>query len=563
MVTQHSRIQRLDSALSPNPNPNPIENYPRLKPILGIAFVYLAIASFVQFFFSGAVPIPIWPPAGLALVALYQYRFSALIAIGCAEFLFRLLWQTQDFPLSLMLSGGAVAQAAIGVKLLRQHPREIWINRPKDAFRSLLTIIFISTLINPTLRLVGLRDSLSISLSGWQHHLQVWITLWLGDILGVLCILAFCLSSSDIVPLIQRRWQEFLGGFLVLYIVGFSIFGAPARAAIHQFHPEFWIMPILLMAAFHMGLAGATLASTSLCAIATWGLRVHRGPFVAFSSNLYTSTIATQIFMLIATLTTLGMATAELQLQKSERQRILLSRYFPPQLIPKLADLDNPLSDRRQSIALLYADITGFSSMISSFTPEATMALLRAFYARIEACVFKHQGVVERYTGDGMVVVFGVPERTNQEATQALACAYAMIEDLAVYNTQQGLLGIPPIVIGIGIDYGSVVMGNVGTERNLNFLVAGKSPKMAIRLKDLCTQYQADICISQLFREAVRRENPANPLLEGFNALGPKRLLGFNDPVRIWVLQSHMTNTYYDTAPTITDSDTDGHSLQS
>lgn len=555
MVTQHARIREVNSALSPRPNP--IQNPPKLQLILGITLVYLAIASIVQFCFPQPIPIPLWPPAGLALIAGYQYRSSAWIAVGCGEFLLRLVLQNRGLPLSLLLSVGAVAQAWVGVRILHQHPYDVWLHRPKAAFRSLLVLIFASTLINATLRFGAWSYSPASVLGDKVYGSQVWTTFWFGDALGILCILAIALALPEAKAVLQKRGQELAGGCLLLWLVGFSIFGAPAQAAIHALHPEFWMMPFLVVAALRLGLVGATVASTSLCAIAIWGIRVQRGPFIAFSSQVDTAVIAAQIFMLIATLMTLGIATADTQLQKSERQRILLSRYFAPQLVDKLADLDTPLSDRRQSIALLYVDITGFSTLISNFSPDAIMSLLRAFYALMEACIFKHEGVVERYTGDGIVAVFGVPERTSQDATQALACAHAMIENLAIYNAQQGLLGVPPIVIGIGIDYGSVVMGNVGTDRNLNFMMAGKSTKTAIRLKELCTQYQADICMSQLFREAVRRENPANPLLEGFTALGPKRLLGFKDSIRIWVLQSQMTNTYYDAASTAAAVDAD------
>ena len=115
--------------------------------------------------------------------------------------------------------------------------------------------------------------------------------------------------------------------------------------------------------------------------------------------------------------------------QEAERARNNLSRYFSPNVVALLAAQDDPLGTvRRETVGVLFADIVGFTQMTETMPPEAVLAMLREFHARMTAQIFACAGTVDKYIGDAIVAVFGVPSATARDAANALACAEKMIE---------------------------------------------------------------------------------------------------------------------------------------
>src|SRR5271163_2474900 len=102
--------------------------------------------------------------------------------------------------------------------------------------------------------------------------------------------------------------------------------------------------------------------------------------------------------------------------QAAERARNNLARYFSPNIVEMLAAQDEPLGAvRRETIAVLFADIVGFTQMAETMPPEAVMAMLREFHARMTAQIFASGGTVDKYIGDAIVAVFGVPSASARQ----------------------------------------------------------------------------------------------------------------------------------------------------
>jgi len=101
-----------------------------------------------------------------------------------------------------------------------------------------------------------------------------------------------------------------------------------------------------------------------------------------------------------------------------------LSRYFSPNIVEMLAAQDQPLGAvRRQTVAVLFVDIVGFTRMAEAMPPEAVVTMLRQYHERMTAQIFACGGTVEKYIGDEIFAVFGVPEENNDDAANALICA--------------------------------------------------------------------------------------------------------------------------------------------
>src|SRR6266581_5343360 len=119
------------------------------------------------------------------------------------------------------------------------------------------------------------------------------------------------------------------------------------------------------------------------------------------------------------------------QREAAERARNNLSRYFSPNIVEMLAAQDEPLGAvRRQIVAVLFVDIVGFTRMAEAMQPEAVVTLLRQFHERMTAQIFACGGTVEKYIGDAIRAVFGVPTASDNDAANALACAEKMIDAL-------------------------------------------------------------------------------------------------------------------------------------
>src|SRR5205814_4789016 len=154
----------------------------------------------------------------------------------------------------------------------------------------------------------------------------------------------------------------------------------------------------------------------------------------------------------------------------AERARNNLSRYFSPNIVEMLAAQDEPLGAvRRQTVAVLFVDIVGFTRMVEEMPPEAVVTLLRDFHERMTAEIFACGGTVEKYIGDAIMAVFGVPTPSDDDAANALICADRMVAALDCWNAERVQHGQAPLAIGIGLNYGPAVLGDVGSEHSMSF----------------------------------------------------------------------------------------------
>src|SRR5262249_2229335 len=152
----------------------------------------------------------------------------------------------------------------------------------------------------------------------------------------------------------------------------------------------------------------------------------------------------------------------------AERARNNLSRYFSPNIVELLASQDEPLgAGRRETVAVLFADMVGFTRMAEVMAPEDVLELLREFHTRMTAQIFASGGIVDQYMGDGIFSVFGVPAASSDDAASALNCAGMMLQALESWNDERIGKGEPRLDIGIGLNYGPVVLGDVGSEHSM------------------------------------------------------------------------------------------------
>ncbi|HSI01386.1 MAG TPA: adenylate/guanylate cyclase domain-containing protein, partial [Reyranella sp.] len=195
--------------------------------------------------------------------------------------------------------------------------------------------------------------------------------------------------------------------------------------------------------------------------------------------------------------------TLDRQRAEAERARANLARYFSPNLVDLLADSDEPLGPvRRQTVAVLFADIVGFTRMAEAMPPEAVVAMLREFHQRMADRIFACGGTIEKYIGDEIFAVFGLPDASPHDALAALRCASGMLDALDAWNAERAARGELPLAMGIGLNYGPAVLGDVGTEHSLAFTVIGDTVNVANRLQGLTRELRTPLVVA----DAVLRQ---------------------------------------------------------
>jgi adenylate cyclase len=227
----------------------------------------------------------------------------------------------------------------------------------------------------------------------------------------------------------------------------------------------------------------------------------------------------------------------ERQRAAAERARNNLSRYFSPNLVEMLAERDEPLGAvRRQTVAVLFADIVGFTRMAEGMTPEAVVSMLREYHERMTAQIFACGGTVDKYIGDEIFAVFGVPAASSEDAANALKCADMMLRALECWNEEREARGEPRLAIGIGLNYGPAVLGDVGSEHSFSFTVIGDTVNTASRLQRLTRSLETSVVVGGALVDAVNSgaSNTAAALVSQLRDRGEQALRGRAGAVRIW-----------------------------
>jgi len=218
-----------------------------------------------------------------------------------------------------------------------------------------------------------------------------------------------------------------------------------------------------------------------------------------------------------------------------ERERTNLARYFSPNVVEQLSKNDEPLKQvRTQNVAVLFADIVDFTAYADRRTPMDVIATLRQFHERMEREVFRHDGTLDKYLGDGLMATFGTPFTGDSDAGNALRCAQAMIGSIGELNREREGRGEPPIRLSIGLHYGQVVLGDIGLNR-LEFAVIGSAVNAASRLESLTREYGCALVASDELVQRARAEGGGSSA--DFAQLvqkPPRTIRGLEQPVGIW-----------------------------
>ena len=193
-------------------------------------------------------------------------------------------------------------------------------------------------------------------------------------------------------------------------------------------------------------------------------------------------------------------------------------------------NLSAGVSGETAEVCVLFSDIRGFTALSESLTPEMTTTVLTRYFDRMVACVHQYEGTIDKFIGDGMMVLFGAPRAATDPCGDAVKCAYDMTEALKKLNEEFAADGLPPLVIGIGINYGKVVVGNIGSTERHNYSAIGDAVNVASRLEGLTKRLKTPI---------VMTESVKSRLGEGFGLVSfGEQVLRGHSPLPVWGVET-------------------------
>jgi adenylate cyclase len=187
-------------------------------------------------------------------------------------------------------------------------------------------------------------------------------------------------------------------------------------------------------------------------------------------------------------------------------------------------------------VAVLFIDIVGFTRMAEKMAPEAVVAMLRAFHERMAAQIFACGGTIDKYIGDSIFAGFGLPTSGPDDAAHALCCAGRMLGALETWNAERAARGEAALSVGIGINYGPAVVGDVGSDQGLSFTVIGDTVNTADRLQKLTRSLQTPLVVADSVLSNLNGELPPDMkvLLGQLQDQGKQTLRGRSGTVRLW-----------------------------
>ena len=182
-------------------------------------------------------------------------------------------------------------------------------------------------------------------------------------------------------------------------------------------------------------------------------------------------------------------------LKENEKVKGILNKVVSQDIAKEILKGEIHLGGEEREVTIFFADIRSFTSLTQKMDPKEVIALINTCMTKLSYVIDAHHGVIDKYIGDEVMVLFGAPLHKEDSAYQSVVCALEIMKVLSSWNIEREHAGLASVRMGIGIHTGKVCAGNMGAENRLNYTVIGSNVNLASRL--CATAKQGEILISQ------------------------------------------------------------------
>jgi adenylate cyclase len=224
-------------------------------------------------------------------------------------------------------------------------------------------------------------------------------------------------------------------------------------------------------------------------------------------------------------------AADSLARERVEQDKDRLAKYFSKDVVDLV--LNNPeslaLGGQRMHATVLFADIRNFTQLSTMMQPEEVVELLNRYFSTMVDIVFKNGGTLDKFLGDGLMALFGVPYPIDHPEEAAVRTALEMLDALQIMNRELEAKGMLRLDIGVGINAGPVVAGNIGSAQRHEYTVIGDTVNLAARLEALNKETRTQVLVSASVHHAIEK-------IFRSRQLGPLRIRGKPEPVEVFAI---------------------------
>jgi adenylate cyclase len=219
--------------------------------------------------------------------------------------------------------------------------------------------------------------------------------------------------------------------------------------------------------------------------------------------------------------------------QKTDHVSKLFGQYVSEEVKDKLIQQKTAVVGERREVVVLFSDIRAFTSWSEKDSPEEVVERLNEYFDAMVDCITANGGVVDKFIGDAIMAVFGGVMPLPAPGDSAVAAAVAMRQRLRALNAQWQARGIAPLDNGIGMDFGVVLQGNIGSRRRKDFTVIGDTVNTASRLESLTKEQGSGVLVTSALTATLGSEN-----LALCTRLGLVKVKGKQEEVEIWSVRT-------------------------
>lgn len=238
---------------------------------------------------------------------------------------------------------------------------------------------------------------------------------------------------------------------------------------------------------------------------------------------------------------------------KERKLKNIFKMYVPQDVIDRAAN--NPgglIEGENRSLAILFSDIRKFTTISEALKPEELVLSLNKYFELMVNIITDNKGQLDKYIGDAIMAFFGAPVYQENDALDSVNAALTMLERLEEFNNWQKKYGREQFDIGIGISYGEVTIGNIGTTKKMDYTVIGDTVNLGSRLEGLTKQYSEPLLISDSLYEQIKDEVSCRCIdtvivkgkTQGVRIYAPARSLS-PEQIKAWQLHEDALQNYY------------------